>query len=245
VFTQWIEDLLAGKEPPKEKQAEVAPPPKFEVPFWATPAGLAPDPKRPGFTVAGDRFKGSPDAKFVMIEFSDFQCTSCQRHSLSTQPELDKLFVDKREIRWVVKHFPLAMHRNAAVAAAAAQCAGEQGKFWPMHHSLYERADRWSNADDVDAALARVAADVGADTKKFAACLSGRNALEQVLRDIYDGQAIGVRNVPAFVLFQGETPFVFAGARSTEQFASLLRRQVDRVKAAAAPAADGGQGARQ
>ena len=55
VFTRWIDDLLAGKEPPKERQVEPAPAPRFDVPFWATPDGLAPDPKRPGFTAAGDR----------------------------------------------------------------------------------------------------------------------------------------------------------------------------------------------
>jgi protein-disulfide isomerase len=242
VFTRWIDDLLAGKEPPKEQQAEAAPTPKLEVPFWAKPEGLAPDPKRPGFTVAGDRYKGSPDAKLVMIEFSDFECPACQRHALTTQPELDKRFVDTGEVRWVVKHFPLGVHPHAPVAAAAAQCAGDQGKFWPMHHSLFEQMDQWSTSDDIDAALARVAAGAGLDTSRFTACLAGRQALERVLRDLYDGQNVGVRNVPAFVLFQGETPFVLVGARPTEQFASLLRRQIDRAKSAAVPAIEGGRG---
>lgn len=242
VFTRWIDDLLAGKEPPKEQQADAAPPPKFEVPFWAKPEGLAPDPERPGFTVAGDRYKGNPDAKFVMVEFSDFQCPSCQRHALTTQPDLDKLFVDKGDVRWIVKHFPLAMHPHAPVAAAAAQCAGEQGKFWPMRRSLYQAMDRWSATDDVDGALLGLAADVDLDTSRFTSCLMGRPALQRVLRDLYDGQAIGVRNVPAFVLFQGETPFVMTGARSTEQFASLLRRQIDRAKSTAVTVTDGSRG---
>jgi protein-disulfide isomerase len=241
VFTRWIDALLAGKEPPKEEQAEAAPPPKFEVPFWAKPEGLAPDPRRPGFTVAGDRYKGNPDAKFVMVEFSDFECPACQRHALTTQPELEKRFIDTGEVRWVVKHFPLGVHPHAPVAAAAAQCAGDQGKFWLMHHSLFERMDQWSTSDDVDVALAGIAADLGLETSRFTSCLTGRQALERVMRDLYDGQGVGVRNVPAFVLFQGETPFVLVGARPTEQFASLLRRQIDRAKSAAVPATGGGR----
>jgi protein-disulfide isomerase len=239
VFTRWIDALLAGKEPPKEEQAEAAPPPKFEVPFWAKPEGLAPDPTRPGFTVAGDRYKGSPDAKFVMVEFIDFECSACQRHALTTQPELDKQFVDTGEIRWIVKHFPLGIHPHAPVAAAAAQCAGEQGKFWPMYHSLFSGMEQWSGTDELDVALSGVAADLGLDRARFTACLTSRQPLQRVLRDLYDGQAVGVRNVPAFVLFQGETPFVLVGARSTEQFASLLRRQVDRAKSLTPPTADG------
>jgi predicted DsbA family dithiol-disulfide isomerase len=116
------------------------------------------------------------------------------------------------------------------VAATAAECAGDQGQFWPMHHVLFERMELWSTSDDVDTALTRLAAGLGLDGSKFTACLTSRDALERVLRDLFDGQAIGVRHVPAFVLLHGETPFVFAGARSTEQFASVLQRQLQRLK---------------
>src|SRR5205823_2717070 len=80
-FTRWIDDLLAGKEPPKDVEAQTDKAQKIELPFWAKPEGLAPDPKRPGFTVAGDRYKGSPNAKLVIVEFGDFQCAACQRHA--------------------------------------------------------------------------------------------------------------------------------------------------------------------
>jgi protein-disulfide isomerase len=227
VFVRWIDALLAGKEPPK---IEEPPAPKLELPFWAKPEGLAPDPKRPGFTVAGDPYKGNPNAKMVMVEFEDFQCPACQRHALEIQPALDKRFVETGDIRWVTKHFPLAAHPRAPVAATAAECAGDQGQFWPMHHVLFERMELWSTSDDVDTALTRLAAGLGLDGSKFTACLTSRDALERVLRDLFDGQAIGVRHVPAFVLLHGETPFVFAGARSTEQFASVLQRQLQRLK---------------
>ncbi len=230
VFTRWIDDLLAGKEPPKTEEAQPAQ--KVELPFWAKPEGLAPDPKRPGFTVAGDPYKGSPDAKMVMVEFVDFQCPPCQRHELTTQPELAKRFIETGQIRWVVKQFPLGgIHNRAPAAASAAKCAGDQGKFWPMHHLLFERMEQWSNGEDPDTALTEIAASLGLDKARFAACLASRQALERVLRDLYDGQGIGVRTVPTFVLFRGETPFILVGARPTEQFASVLQRQLERAKA--------------
>ena len=83
---------------------------KFELPFWAKPEGLAPDPKRPGFTVAGDPYKGNPKAKTVLVEFADFQCPSCQKHALTSQPEIDKQFVATGQVMWVFKHFPLREH---------------------------------------------------------------------------------------------------------------------------------------
>ena len=53
---------------------------------------------------------------------------------------------------------------------------------------------------------------------------------DEVLRDLQDGQGIGVKNVPAFVLFQDETPFVLVGARPLESFARLLQQQLRQVK---------------
>jgi protein-disulfide isomerase len=226
VFVGWIDALLAGKEPPEAKQPE-----KPELPFWAKSEGLTPDPKRPGFTVAGDPYKGNPNAKLVLVEFSDFQCPACQRHALTTQPGLDERFVKTGEVLWVAKHFPLRIHARAPVAAAAAECAGDQGKFWAMHHKLFEQMEQWSTGDDPDTALVKVAADLELDRARFTACLTGRNALERVLRDLYDAQAIGVRSTPTFILFYGGTGHVLAGARSAEEFAATLQQQLERAKA--------------
>jgi protein-disulfide isomerase len=157
VFARWIDDLLAGKEPPQAQQ-----PQKPELPSWAKAEGRAPDPKRPGFTAAGDPYKGNPGAKLVVVEFGDFQCPACQRHALTTQPALDKKFVETGQVLWVVKHFPLRSHPHAPVAAAA-ECAGAQGKFWAMHHLLFERVEQWSTGDDPDPALGRLAAELGLD----------------------------------------------------------------------------------
>jgi len=225
VFAGWMDSLLAGNEPPQAKEPE-----KPELPLWAKAEGLAPDPKRPGFTVAGDRYRGDPNAKLVVVEFGDFECPSCQRHALTTQPELDKRFVETGQVMWVVKHFPLRMHSHAPVAAAAAECAGDQGKFWPMHHLLYERREQWSTADNLDVALAKLAADLKINESRFSACLTGRNALERVLRDLYDGQAVGLRNSPTFIVFSGGTSDALVGARSTEQFVTTLQRQLDKAK---------------
>jgi protein-disulfide isomerase len=228
IFTRWIDALLAGKEPPQAEQAQ--PPEKPELPFWAKPEGLKPDPKRAGFTVAGDPYKGNPDATLVVVEFGDFQCPACQRHALTTQPALDKKFVETGEVLWVVKHFPLRIHAHAPVAAAAAECAGDQGKFWAMHHVLFERVEQWSAGDDPDSALVRLAADVGLDRAQFTACLTSRQALERVLRDLYDGHGIGVRNLPAFILFHGGTGHLLTGARSPEQFAATLQQRLESAK---------------
>jgi protein-disulfide isomerase len=229
VFTNWIDTLLAGNEPPQAQQAQQ--PEKPELPSWAKPEGLAPDPKRPGFTVAGDPYKGNPDAKLVLVEFGDFECPACQRHALTTEPVLDKQFVETGEVLWVAKHFPLRMHPHAPVAAAAAECAGDQGKFWPMYHLLFAQMEQWSHGDNPDTALVQLAANLELDRSQFTACLMSRQALERVLRDLYDGQGIAVRNIPTFILLYGGTGHALVGARSTEQFVATVQQQLERAKA--------------
>jgi len=228
VFTRWIDALLAGQAPPEDQQAQQAERP--ELPLWAKPEGLAPDPKRPGFTLAGDPYKGNPAAKLV-VEFGDFQCPACQRHALTTQPEVDKRFVETGEVRWVAKHFPLQMHSHAPVAAAAAECAGEQGQFWAMHQRLFAQMEQWSTGTDPDTALGRLTAELELDRAQFSACLQSRKALERVLRDLYDGQGIGVSRIPTFILFSGGTGDLLLGARSAEQFVALLQQRLERAKA--------------
>jgi protein-disulfide isomerase len=173
----------------------------------------------------------------VLIEFEDFQCPACQRHALGTQPELDKRFVETGQVRWVVKHFPLGIHPRAAVAAAAAQCAGDQSKFWPMHRALFERMEQWVAADEPAVVLASIATELGLEKTRFITCLGSRQALEPALRDLYDGQSLGVRSVPSFVMFHGGAPLVLVGTRSLDQFAAVMQRLVDNAKTEVTPAA--------
>jgi protein-disulfide isomerase len=130
-FARYADALVAGVEPPEEPKPE---PP--ELPLWAKPEGLAPDPERPGFTMAGDAYKGNPDALLVVVEFNDFQCPACQTHAAEAQPAIDQELVDTGKLLWVDKHLPLRVHEHALVAAVAAECAGDQQQYWQMHKLL-------------------------------------------------------------------------------------------------------------
>jgi protein-disulfide isomerase len=200
-----------------------------ELPLWAKPEGLAPDPERPGYTRAGDQYKGNAEAKLTVIEFTDFQCDSCARHALETQPVLDEQFVKSGKVRWVIKHFPLREHAHAAIAAVAAECAADQGRFWEMQQLLYEKQSEWSTGD-VDAALAGLAAELKLETGAFEACLNSRQALERVLHDLYDARGV-VRETPTFVTIYGEIGTSLRGARPAEQFARILEAQLEKANA--------------
>ena len=123
----------------------------------------------------GDAYKGSLDARLAVIVFTDYQCDGCARHELDVQPTLDREFVDSGQVLWIVKSLPLKEHRQAVIAAAAAECAGDQGKFWPMHRALFSEASRWSS-DRAETELAAIAKERGLDATAFRQ-LPGRPSL--------------------------------------------------------------------
>jgi protein-disulfide isomerase len=214
-FVTTIDAVIAGEAPVAADE-----PDSPDLPFWANAEGLTPDPDRPGYTLAGDAYRGDPDAELVVIEVSDFQCPFCERHSLETQPALDEAYVDTGEVMWVFKHLPLQSHPQALGAAAASECAGDQGAFWEMHDLPFERVDEWA-VDPSDAVLIDLAEELGLDKQAFAACVGGRTALERVVDDLYDVSGI-FGSTPTFVvLFDGRAS-VIEGAQPFEQFAATF-----------------------
>ena len=216
-FVSVLDAAIAGEVP---VVADEAPPETPDLPFWASTDGLVPDPDRPGYTLAGDAYLGNSDASLVVVEISDFQCPFCRRHATEVQPLLEERYVDTGQAMWVFKHLPLQIHPQAPVAAAAADCAGEQGAFWPMRDKLFESVEEWS-VDPPDEALTGLAGDIGLNEAAFASCLGSRAALEGVLDDLYDLTGI-FNTTPTFVvLFDGQAS-VIEGAQTLEQFVAAF-----------------------
>jgi protein-disulfide isomerase len=221
-FAKWFDALASGAPPPVEPTPE---PP--QLPFWASTEGLAPDPARPGYTIAGDPYKGETGARTVVVEFSDFQCPACGQHALEVQPALDEALVDSGEAMWVMKHLPLRMHALAPIAATAAECAAEQGQFWEMHHLLFETQGDWAVAEaDApvdDAAFTELALELGLEQAAFESCFLGRSALERVLSDLYDAQDAGIRSTPTFVVVQDGVGTLLQRSMPPDEFISIVR----------------------
>ena len=104
-------------------------------------------PERPDFS--GATIEGDPGARVIVMEYSDFQCPFCRRWYNDSLPSIRDLVGEDVAIAFL--HFPLVqIHPNAAGAHFAAECAGEQGKFWEMHDLLFERQDEWAALPNVN-----------------------------------------------------------------------------------------------
>ena len=124
---------------------------------------------------------------------------------------------------------PLKEHAHAPAAAVAAECAADQGRFWDMHHLLFERLDVWA-IDESDGALLSLADELELDMGQFSACFNSRQALERVLSDMYDAQGVA-QTTPTFIALYGGSGTVFRGSRSVDEFVSILQNLLEQANA--------------
>jgi len=146
-------------------------------------------------SVGNIKGKGKANAPLTLIEFSDYQCPFCGRHASQTLPTLMKDYVDSGKLRYVFRDFPLQFHPNAAKAAEAARCAGDQDKYWEMHDKLFAN----QNALQV-AKLSEYAKAIGADEKQFDQCLTSGKYAQAIAKDMEQANVLGVRGTPTMVL---------------------------------------------
>jgi protein-disulfide isomerase len=145
-------------------------------------------------SIDDDHIRGRADAKVTLIEFSDFQCPFCERFYRETLPLIDKEYIQTGKVRMVYRDFPLVdVHKGAQKAAEAAQCAGEQGKYWEMHDMIFANSAAMS-VDDLKN-HARVL-DIAVD--RFNRCVESGQFAEEVKKDVTDGQILGVQGTPTF-----------------------------------------------
>ena len=138
-----------------------------------------------------DHRLGAEDAPVTLVEYGDYECPDCIASFPAVRGLLEEL---EGRLRFVFRHFPLtSVHPRASVAAQAAEAAGAQGKFWPMHDLLYERRGGL-DPDDLD----RMALRLNLEVYRFQHDLTTGRFIEKVERDVTSGRRSGVRGTPTF-----------------------------------------------
>jgi protein-disulfide isomerase len=146
-------------------------------------------------SVADAPFRGERDAKLTMVEFTDYECTFCGRYANDTLPQVLQEYVDPGIVKYVIRDFPLTHHGQAAKAAEATHCAGDQGKYWEMHVKLFASQQALSLDD-----LIGYAEPLGLDARTFENCLNSGKHTARIEQGIADGREARVRGTPAFLL---------------------------------------------
>ncbi len=171
-----------------------------------------------------DAYLGNKDAPVTVVVFSDYQCPFCGASEGTNEdlinrfrasdptwepaiPKIREKYIDNGKVKFVFRDFPLkSIHPYAEKAAEAAECAGEQGKYWEMHDKLFEEGVEGG----VDT-YKQYASDIGLDRNLFDECIDSGKMEAEVNKDLADGSSLGVRGTPAFFvngrLMSGALPF--------------------------------------
>ncbi len=139
----------------------------------------------------GDHGIGPATAPVAVVEYGDFECPNCKQAAPGVKLLLGRLGT---RILFVYRHFPLEeLHPHALAAAEAAESAGAQGSFWPMHDLLFDdQARRKPNS------LHGYAERLELDMARFSADMKDHAYLQRIREHEQSGRGSGVRHTPTF-----------------------------------------------
>ncbi len=181
-------------------------------------------------SVDNDPIIGNPDAPITIIEFSDFQCPFCARFYTQTLPLIHEEYIKQGKVKLVFRDFPIqSIHPNALPASVAAECANEQGKFKEMHDTLFENQNEWSRQETANALslFSKYAKEMQLEQEVFDSCLINGKYIEEIRKDLEDGQNYGISGTPGFFIGNDQIGYVkMEGAQPFESFKKVIDSQL-------------------
>ncbi len=110
-------------------------------------------------------------------------------------PQIEQEYIKTGKVKYVARDFPLGFHKNAFKAAEAANCAGDQEKFWEMYSLLFNNQQALELKN-----LQQYGQDLGLDMPKFQQCLDSGKYASKIRKDLDDAQKAGITGAPTFLL---------------------------------------------
>ncbi len=148
--------------------------------------------------------KGNESATVTIIEFGDYQCPACQAWATQVKPQVELSYIESGKAKFVFYDWPIVSgHPNAFLAARAARCAGDQGRYWEYHDNLFRNQSRWSPATSPASMFTDYAEQLGLDRGQFASCLNSAQHAEVVTANMELGNQLGVNGTPTIYVEQG------------------------------------------
>ncbi len=168
-----------------------------------------------------DHVLGNRNAKVVLVEYSDTECPYCKTYHQTLHQLINKY---GKDIAWVYRHNPLAIHPKAQKEAEATECAAELGgnnAFWAYLDRLFEITPSNNKLDPAE--LPKIAVHIGLNEKAFNDCLaSGRHAA-RIEADRQEIVKAGQTGTPSAVLMTKDGNTAIRGMATYEKLESLIK----------------------
>ena len=140
-----------------------------------------------------DHARGAPTAPVTLLMYGAYECPHCVEANKIVK-EIESRSGER--LRFVFRHFPRTnVHPHAEAAAEVSEAAGEQGKFWEMHDTLFAHFNRLDGEH-----LVQYAKELGLDMERFEQAINHRTFAPRVQEDFRSGEQSGVRATPTFFI---------------------------------------------
>jgi len=154
---------------------------------------------------------GDPNAPVHIVEYGDFQCPFCLRFWRDTEPQMIQEYVNTGKVYFEYHSVGAFLGPESGWAAEGAYCAGDQGKFWEFHDTLFTNWSGENVGDFTKDKLVTYAKSLNLNMPEFESCLSEGKHAGTVDQDAAAAEAAGVRATPTLfinaVKVEGAQPY--------------------------------------
>jgi len=182
---------------------------------------------------------GAEDAPVTIVEFSDYQCPWCKYFVDTTEVEIEKQYIEKGLVRLEFHNLAIVGgdrgpdENESTLAAEAAECANDQGRYWEYHYKLYAEQSGENRGAFRPEHLKEFASDLGLDRAAFDECLDSHKHIDLIVQQREEVEQAGVTGTPSFLvngtLVPGYLPF--------EQFQPIIEQALREAEVEATPEA--------
>lgn len=155
--------------------------------------------------------KENGDTKVDVVVFSDMECPACKRAD-----ELMEGLDGTNGVKFVFRHYPLSIHKNAPITARAVESARLMGKGFEMVDLLFSKQEEWTNEAKMETKLAEYATSLGLDGKTFLEKLNSSEVETTVQQDINLGNSLRLSGTPTIYVNGEQIAPDFVVAKVTE-----------------------------
>lgn len=179
--------------------------------------GPAPAPAADGFN---GYTMGSDSAPVEVVEYLDYECPACAQFTVVQMPTIREQLIVTGKVRWRVRDYPLTIHKYSRLAAHAAQCGGEQGKFWEMGDQLFTNHSWAQTGRDPSRLFRTLAEAAGLDLAKYDECMASGRYAGRIQASLEEGERVHVNGTPTFYI-NGR---MVQGVPNSDEFKELVQQ---------------------
>ncbi|MCJ8312390.1 MAG: thioredoxin domain-containing protein [Saccharospirillaceae bacterium] len=164
-----------------------------------------------------DPIYGAKDARFVFIEYADYQCPYCKKFhqtlekwfNTDHQKQLNSPF----EVNWVFRHFPILGEKSMLKAKTAICVLNELGNdaFWVFNDLLFTQPIKPSKRLNYQQSLWLLASKQGWDVKTLMSCDNSKNYQTKLKLLAQQAKALNLGSTPSWFFLDLNTGKVIVG----------------------------------